>query len=233
MPIYKVIAEKMLPLAETQFGAEGILERQHLQKMLRTQIQALSPDLMVIAEEFGDWAESSRRIDLLCIDSDANLVVVEIKRTEEGGHMDLQAVRYAAMVSTMRFEQLVSAHAKYLTTLGGNPESAQGNILGFLHWDEAHDDKFADDVRIVLASANFSKELTTSVMWLNKKGLDITCVRLRPYKDETGSILLDIQQIIPIPEIKDYQIQIAEKRRLPAPKCLSATGYDFSSGPSF
>ena len=44
---------------------------------------------MVIAEEFGDWLDSSRRIDLLCLDSVANLVVVELKRTDDGGRLDL------------------------------------------------------------------------------------------------------------------------------------------------
>ena len=37
--------------------------------------------------------------------SDANLVVVELKRTEDGGLMDLQALRYAAMISAMPFER--------------------------------------------------------------------------------------------------------------------------------
>ena len=48
---------------------------------------------MVLAEEFGDWQDSRRRIDLLCLDRDAGLVVVELKRTEDGGHMELQAIR--------------------------------------------------------------------------------------------------------------------------------------------
>lgn len=58
---------------------------------------------MVLAEEFGDWEESRRRIDILCLDSDARLIVVELKRTEDGGHMELQALRYASMVSRMTF----------------------------------------------------------------------------------------------------------------------------------
>jgi hypothetical protein len=33
-------------------------------------------------------------------------------------------------------------------------------------------------------------------MWLNEHDLDVTCIRLRPYKDELGSIFLDVQQII-------------------------------------
>ena len=36
-----------------------------------------------VAEEFSDWEDSHRRIDLLCLDKDADLVVVELKRTED------------------------------------------------------------------------------------------------------------------------------------------------------
>jgi len=45
-----------------------------------------------LSEEFGDWDESRRRIDLLAIDSQANLVVIELKRTSDSGHMELQAI---------------------------------------------------------------------------------------------------------------------------------------------
>jgi len=31
-------------------------------------------------------------------------VAIELKRTEDGGHMELQSTRYAAMVSTMTFD---------------------------------------------------------------------------------------------------------------------------------
>ena len=62
-------------------------------------LRSSCPSGMVLAEEFGEWEASRRRIDLLVLDKDANLVVVELKRTDDGGHMELQALRYAAMVS--------------------------------------------------------------------------------------------------------------------------------------
>lgn len=49
-------------------------------------------------------------------------------------------------------------------------------------------------------AADFSKEITTSVLWLNDQGLDIRCVRLKPYRDNDGNVLIDVQQLIPLPE---------------------------------
>jgi hypothetical protein len=43
-------------------------------------------------------------------------------------------------------------------------------------------------------------------MWLINKGIDISCIKLTPYnfKDE---LLLDINQIIPLPEAESYLIK--------------------------
>lgn len=211
MAIYELKSDCINKVNETSFANKKIHERDDLQRLLRDQIQVICPDTMVISEEFGQWENSSRRIDLLGLDKDANLVVIELKRTEDGGHMELQAIRYAAMVSTMTFEQVAIAHAQYLQDRGID-EDAKENILNFLEWSEPDEEKFAQEVRILLVSADFSKEITTAVMWLNSKDLDIRCVRLRPY-DLDGRTLLDVQQIVPLPEASDYIVSVKEKEK--------------------
>lgn len=213
MAIFEITKENMIPLSETNFGAEGIYERNDLQRHLKQNISVLSKDLMVIAEEYGDWLDSNRRIDLLCIDTEANIVVVEIKRTSDGGHMELQAVRYAAMLSTMTFKQLIDAHAKYAKPLDRTYDEAESAILAFLQWDKPNEDDFAQEVKIILAAADFSKEITTSVLWLNDHEIDIRCIRLKPYRLPDGRVLLDVQQIIPLPEAAAYQTKIRAKEQ--------------------
>ncbi len=213
LPIFEITADKMLPVAETSFGAEGIYERKHIQQLLRNHIRVLDERLMVIAEEFGDWLDSSRRIDLLCIDSDANLVVVELKRTDDGGHMELQALRYAAMISAMTFEQLVETHARFRSAAQPDLDAAKGAILGFLGWDTPDEEQFGQDTRIILAAADFGKELTTAVLWLIDRDVDIRCVRMKPYRLNDGRVLVDMQQLIPLPETASFQTQIGIKKQ--------------------
>jgi hypothetical protein len=213
VPIFQITDNELQAVPATTFGAESIYERRGIQKLLLENIEVLGERLLVISEEFGEWLDSSRRIDLLCIDAEANLVVVELKRTEDGGFMDLQALRYAAMVSAMTFDQLVETHARFCDRASPDPEAARQRILEFLEWDDVYEDKFALDTRIVLAAADFSKELTTSVMWLSEWGIDIRCIRLKPYKMIEGPVLLDIQQLIPLPEAASFQTQIGVKRQ--------------------
>lgn len=209
MAIYNFSNESMDAISPTTFSNEGILERKHLQNALKKQIEIIAPDCMVISEEFGDWTESQRRIDILAIDRSANIVVIELKRNETGEHMELQSLRYAAMVSTMTFKDCVDIFQRYISK-NGLEIISQEKILEFLGWDEPQEEDFALDVKIILVSANFSKELTISVMWLNERNINIKCFKLTPYKNG-NQILIDIQQIIPLPEAENYQIKIKQQ----------------------
>ncbi|MFN8618764.1 MAG: DUF4268 domain-containing protein [Dehalococcoidia bacterium] len=208
MAIFELGKEALVPLIPTALEAENVLERRDLQRLLRVNIEAIAPNTMVLAEEFGEWADSKRRIDLLAVDRQANLVVVELKRSDDAA-MELQAIRYAAMVAPMTFEQAVDIHRTFRERVGlqGDPEEA---IMQFLDWAEPKE--FGTDQKIVLAAADFSKELTTAVIWLNQRGLDIRCVRMKPYKLDSR-VLLDIQQVVPLPEAAEYQISLRDKER--------------------
>ncbi|CAN7734719.1 hypothetical protein LJR029_004949 [Caballeronia sp. LjRoot29] len=209
MPLYEMTGQRLNAIPATTFTALHLLERDHIQKAVQTHIVAITPGIrtMVLAEEYGDFDGSSRRIDLLCLDAEARLVVVELKR-DKGIHMELQALRYAAMVSTMRFDQAVEAHREYLldTSSAADPEQAIRTFLG----KEDGPVALSETVRIVLAAAEFSPELTTAVLWLNKQGLDLRCVQLRPHKVD-DRIIVDIQQVIPLPEAAEYQVAVREK----------------------
>ena len=158
MAIYEITKDQIRTVAETSFGKAGVRERGDLQRLLREQIQIVSPDTLVIAEEFGEWEDSRRRIDLLGLDKTGNLVVIELKRTDDGGHMELQALRYAAMISTMTFDKVVDAYAAYLEKMGREGD-ARSLVLDFLEWDEPNDDEFAQDTSVSFSCRrNFQKK---------------------------------------------------------------------------
>lgn len=222
MPIYRIQDNNIVRMNETSFSEQKVKERD-LQNMLKSHIDAISKGTLVVAEEFGDWEDSSRRIDLLGIDKNANLVVIELKRTEDGGHMELQALRYAAMISTITYDKLLEVYQAYINKNNLGIDAGE-RLLDFLGWEERQDDQFAQGVKIVLVSAEFSLELCTSVMWLNSFGLDIRCVRMHPYTSRDG-VLLDIQTVIPLPEVADYQVRIREKEQKERTARLHAREY--------
>ncbi|RYZ69369.1 MAG: DUF4268 domain-containing protein, partial [Proteobacteria bacterium] len=223
MPLYEITPNSFRPIERSSFAGLGVREREDLQRLLRTQIGVLGDDLYVLTEEFGDWEDSRRRIDLLAIDRQSNLVVIELKRTNDGGHMDLQAIRYASMVSAMTFKQAEQIHSEFLGRMGYPSGESETRLLAFLKWSKPDEENFAPNVRIVLVSEDFGKELTSAVLWLRDHEIDIRCVRMRPYVDG-GSHLIDVQQIIPLPEAHEYQVQIRKKEQ--AERRIRAERYD-------
>jgi len=230
MALYELTSNSIAKLERVDFSMIGLMERADLQRLLRDHVDVIAPDTLVISEEFSSWDRSDRRIDLLAVDRQARLVVIELKRTTDDTVADLQALRYAAMVSQMTFEEAVETYRAYLSRRGTQDDPAK-SLLDFLGWPEPTAGRFAEDVRIVLAAADFSTEVTSTVLWLNERDLDIRCVRLQPYR-LGSSLLLDVQQIIPLPEAADYQVQIRQKQRevrAAAEQSVDWTRYDVTT----
>jgi hypothetical protein len=209
--LYELTREHLSRVDVQTFSAAGVRERADLQRLLRANVEVISPNTMVVAEEFGEFEGSRRRIDLLAIDTDANIVVIELKRDETGAHMELQALRYAAFVSTMNFDQVVDAYCRFAKV---DAEQARDEILRFLDWEQSDVRPFGQEVRIVLAAADFSSELMSTVVWLNERWrMGIRCVRLRPY--QIGErLFVDVEQLIPLPEAADFQVRVREKAEI-------------------
>ncbi|TFV82788.1 hypothetical protein E4P40_15500 [Blastococcus sp. CT_GayMR20] len=218
-------ARTLEDVPSTTFAAQKILERADLQRALRERIDVLGDDLLVVSEEFGDF-DVKRRIDLLCVDRSAQLVVVELKRTEDGGHLELQAIRYAAMVSAMTFEQLAGTFERHLRLTGSADADRAREVLS--EWLEevgGEDAVLERRVRIILVSGGFDTQITTTVLWLNDLyGLDITCVRLTPYR-VADRLVLDVQQVIPLPEAAELTVKLRH-REAAARAAASADGKD-------
>ena len=217
--------DDLVKVEKTEFDKE-----KNLQDLLQAKPEAIEPEMFIVRAEHTYWEDSGRRIDLLGLDRKRNIVVVELKR-DKGQFMDLQAIRYAALVSTMTFKDLVEVHSVFLSE--HEKEAAEGakaqealitkseeSLLEFLNegLDDKEKIKSADKVeisstpRIILVAQEFPIELTTAVLWLNDQGLDIKCMQVIPYKLGEES-LIDISQVIPLKEAADYQVKKAEKER--------------------
>jgi hypothetical protein len=213
MALYEIDGSRLARHEPVALADLGLYERSGVQRMVRDEIGVLGDDLLVIAEEFSNWEDARRRIDLLAVDPAGHLVVIELKR-DDAAHMDLQALRYAAMVSSMDFEDVVSAYEAHLarTSLESGTD-ARAALTALLEGEGTEEPTISTEVRIVLVSADFGRELMTAVLWLNRfEGMDIRCIRLVPYRVDER-VLLDIRQIVPLPEAADYQVRVRRKEQ--------------------
>lgn len=196
--------------------------------LVASDISKFFPDLKTVATEFSRWEDSSRRVDILAIDRKRNLHVIEFKRDNDAAHAELQALRYAAMLSVLSIKDLVKAGLNYRqkTDTSVTEESWRTELLDFLGEKNLEEVELPAIPRIVLISSQFNKEITTTVLWLNEQfgsteedepGMYIMCIEVGVY--ELGDQrVLHFDQIIPISQAEEYQVKARAKEKDTAKK---------------
>ncbi len=190
-----------------------IQEKEDIQEWIANDPSILEYDseLLIIQKEFDGFENTNRRLDLLALDSNGNLVIIENKRDDTGADVTWQAINYASFCSTLTKQDVISIYRDYLEKYNEEhctEEEVNQKINDFL------DNKVtvypSDTQRIILVAHNFRKEVLSASQWLNSNGLDITCIRFTPYQFN-DALLLDVDRILPQEEIKDYTLKIAAK----------------------
>ena len=213
MGLFRWKGKGLDPVPVRTFKETNVLEKD-LEEALRLRPDVLEEELFIVKSQFRDFDGSQKAIDLLALDNKGRLVVVELKRTPTGDHAELQAIRYAAMVSKMTLEQITKAHAEWSAKTPTEEEKKEAETRVKEHLQRCEPSKLDTTCpRIILASAGFSKELTTSVLWLLANSeLDIKCVELRLHETDDKERLLDASQIIPLTEESAYWIGVSQQR---------------------
>ena len=53
MPVYRIDNKKIVPIERITFAQQGLREHHDLQVLLKSQIDVISPDTLIVAEEFN------------------------------------------------------------------------------------------------------------------------------------------------------------------------------------
>lgn len=211
--------DKAEKITEATFVGLNIWERKHIEEWVRSNPEILGEDLLILTTEFDRFVNSTDRLDVLALDRDGNLVVVELKRDSAAGYSDLQAIRYAAMVSSMTIDKLLPYYIAYRKKYYDEQLStgeARDQVIEFVESDSFNE--LSKKPRIILCSEGFSQEITTTVLWLRDFQVDIGCVKITPYKIDDKVIVVP-KVLIPLQEAKQYLIDIKIKEEEQEQSC--------------
>jgi hypothetical protein len=206
-PMYKLNqGEKQLKkLTDTSLGEQNFLERKDLEAWIADKPDVLGEDLLVLDTEHQ--LPTKLRIDILALDSDGNVVVVELKRGPSGSEIDWQAIKYASYCATITAQDLCAILVEW-TNRKGVPidlEEAQQRIKEFTDEEIVGEDldELNRDQRLILVAGDFNPDVVSAVDWLRKHKIDVRCVQLECFMDTDGALLLNSKVILPIPTITD------------------------------
>lgn len=209
--VYSIEGGTAVPLPAVSLADAGLREREDLQEWVLARPEILGPDVMVVAFEFDRWQDSRGdrqrdRLDVLGLDADGRLVLAELKRDKAPETVEMQAIKYAAMASRFTETDLVSYHARFLSSRSEQvvSEDEARSVLQ----DHAGDldPEQLRQPRIVLVAGAFMPSTSATAVWLSEVGLDITLQRVQAYRTAAEGVIVTVSQLFPVPDVEDFTI---------------------------
>src|SRR5664280_739377 len=146
---------------------------ERIEKWITQDISVLDPDqsgLLVIGEQVP--TAFGKEIDLLCIDSEGDLVIVELKRDKTPREVTAQALDYASWVKDLGAEEVEKIAAEYLKSGKNLKETFEETFQ--TDFPEVINDDHA--IKIVASEVDDSTE--RMIRYLSERGININVVRL-------------------------------------------------------
>jgi len=206
------VSNTITQIQEKTFKDLGFSERKHLQEWIANNPSCLGgEELLIIQKEFDGFNDTSERLDLLALDKFGNIVVIENKLDDSGRDVTWQVIKYASYCSSLNKEQICNIYQSYLNKTVSGVNAAE-------KLSEFFDNKDYEDIvlnqgtrqRIIMVSGSYRKEVTSAVLWLMNFNLRIQCFKVTPFQNGE-SLLLDIEQILPLKDTEEFTISMANK----------------------
>lgn len=175
--------------------------------------------LLLIGRQVVDTTRGQN--DLVALDSDGNLVLIELKRDEKDvrsrkENIELQAIRYASALARIGdvdklIDRIYIPYIAKYTDVEEPSKYARNKIYDFINSNNINTENLNRKQRIIIFANGYDKRSLSSLAWLSDNGIDITVLRGNLYKKD-DEILMSIEQLIPsIPE-QEYYIDIDDSR---------------------
>ncbi len=160
--------------------------------------------------------------DLMALDSEGNLILIELKRdasdiVSRSEALEFQAIRYCASLANLKTtEDLAKAsYAAYLKKYSSDyngqltpQERAVKQLNEFLK-KNGSDDHFNEKQRIVLVASSFDDSTLSACAWLIKNGVDLKLVSITPI-ETNGIKQLDVNVVMPTKDESEYFIDLVK-----------------------
>lgn len=206
--VFSVAAKTATPATPISLSDAGLKEREDLQEWVIAHPQMLGDGVKIVSFEFGKWtgvggALEKDRLDVLGLDTDGHLVVVELKRDKAPNTVDMQALKYVALVSRFTRDDLDKLYAQYRNTYKKESLSVEEAAAELDEWATITEESLRLPRMIVMAS-EFPRTVTATLVFLHQQlGLDVRLVAFQAYKSGTDT-LLTVSQHYPPPDVEEF-----------------------------
>jgi hypothetical protein len=173
--IWKVFNDKLTELSKSNLDLE---ERLH--KWLENDIKIILPDAILIGSKIK--TDHSKEIDLLAIDSNGDLIVIELKKGTTPRDVIAQTLDYAAWVATLKVDDINAILQKQ-----GRTETIY-ELLN-QNFEDGEEIEINENQKILIVASDIDAITERVVSYLSSKGLNINAVTFNYYKDNNTEFI--------------------------------------------
>ena len=167
--IWKVSNDKLIELNKSNLDLE---ERIH--KWLENDIKIILPDAILIGSKVK--TDHSKEIDLLAIDSNGDLIIIELKRGTTPREVIAQTLDYAAWVSTLKADDINTILQK---------QGRTQTIYELLNqnFEDGEEIEINENQKLLIVASDIDAITERVINYLSSKGLNINAVTFNYYKN--------------------------------------------------
>jgi len=202
--LYKIKGKQTEKVNQTKFKQEEKLEKDW-EDWIENNPSILGERLLIIGRQV-QIPEVYDRIDLLALDTNGNVVIIELKKGGLKDPVDIQSLRYASYVSRWEYEDLEKQAKNYFSEKGEEEFNFNDKFEEFC--SSAGIDEIPDlnqDQRIIIVGSKLKEKLGSVALWLREHSIDIKIIEVSLYKDG-DNLFLSPQVIIPVPTTEKFEI---------------------------
>jgi len=215
--LYRILTDEktLKAIKEIEFKDFNFRERYDIQEWVESNPEILGEKLLIISKDLTFFSNTKERPDLIAIDTNGDIVIIELKRDDSGLNVEWQAIKYASYLSKFTVNDIFNLYEKYLSKYQNEQDFDQGvieqRILEFIDEEDFID--LNKNQRIILVSHRFAKEVTSAAYWLiDKYNMNIKCVQIIPFYDkDKNAYYLQTTTILPVPGAEELLIRASEK----------------------
>ncbi len=175
--LWEIVSDKELrEIQSSQISFESQLEG-----WLEADISVLDPDLLVIGRQVP--TDYGGVIDLLCLDSEGNPVVVELKKGRTPRDVASQALEYAAWVKDLSQDRIVGLATEYLKAGSLASEFRE-------RFEKELPDNLNAEHRSLIVAESMDASTERIVRYLSDYGVPINVATVQHYEDRDGRRML-------------------------------------------
>ena len=227
------------PTALEPVPFQGRVDELTLEHWIVDNPDLIGEPLLVLGNQLAEFEEDRDRLDILALDRSGEIVLVELKVSEDFRVTDLQALAYAGAYARRSPKDLARTLRRHMQNRSANPpqrlpgdgtaigvdstgpssrepavayDDALAAITSFIEIDDIADWQPSQHIRIKLLAPNFPRRVLQTVKWLGDVySVRIEAITMRLFETAPQQYSLVFERLLPLPAEEEFDMTVRDR----------------------